>query len=224
MNETLRILVDLRQTIQKSRIQFSNRLSAIDRGTDSGDGALYERYHERFEAIEKALDKDIAALGSKEPIIDLMTEVRGVGPLLAAKVVSQIDIARPQSVSALWRYAGFGVVEGKREKPVKGEKLHYNRTLKTACYLVASSFLKSNSPYRALYDRSRERYEQTRPDWTKLHRHHAAMGYMVKIWLSHVWETWRTLEGLPVRDAYANSYLEHPSHYTPQEFGWPNGR
>lgn len=294
MNETLRVVVDFRQAIQKTRIQFSNRLSAIDRGADSGDGAFYERYRAYLETIEKELDQDIADLAATEPIIELMTRVKGVGPMLAAKVVSQIDITRAQSVSALWRYAGYGVVndyavkveyadengdrqtqllgvcdtpidarelmmrtldisgstggvgledteahliymgdlgariwievDGKREKPVKGEKLHYNRTLKTACYLVASSFLKCSSPYRRLYDNSRERYEQTKPEWTKLHRHHAAMGYMTKIWLSHLWETWRILEGLSVRDAYVHAYLGHESRYTPQEFGWPSVR
>ncbi len=221
MNESLRVLVDLRQTIQKSRIQFGNRLSAIERDADEGDGELFERWHERFAMLEKELDKDIALYGGNLPIVGIMVCVKGVGPLLAAKVVSQIDITRPQSVSALWRYAGFGVVDGHREKPVKGEKLHYNRTLKTTCYLIGSSFLKSSSPYRQLYDQARARYETTKPDWTKLHRHNAAMGYMIKIWLSHLWEVWRTLEGLPTREPYAHDYLEHPSKYTPQEFGWP---
>jgi hypothetical protein len=143
-----------------------------------------------------------------------------VGDILAAKVISMIDIQRADTVSALWRYAGYGVVNGEREKPTKGEALHYNKRLKTTCYLIGSSFLRSNSPYRQIYDSSKEYYETNR-DWTKLHRHHAAMRKMIKVWLSHLWEVWRTLEGLPVRNIYAEDKLGHNHYISPQDYGWP---
>ena len=45
-----------------------------------------------------------------------------------------------------------------RQRPIKGEKLSYNRRLKTAVYLAGDSFIKSRSPYRDLYDASKKRY------------------------------------------------------------------
>jgi len=225
-SSTLRAMVDLRdRTLQKSRIQFSNRASALARGTDQASDATTElitRWQERFDELEAAADKDIAALVSDIPIVDAMTKVRGVGKLLAAKVVAMVDIERAGTVSALWRYAGYGVKDGEREKPVKSEKLHYNIRLKTTCYLIGTSFLRSNSPYREVYDSAKEYYQANRADWTKLHVHNAAMRKMIKCWLAHLWQVWREMEGLETRELYAIDRLGHEHYKTPQEFGWPD--
>lgn len=224
MNPTLRALVDLRdRTLQKSRIAFSNRVQALESGADNGHIAtleLMQRWMDRFQELEKEADKDIAMLGKDLPIIQHMIEVKGVGPLLAAKVVSMIDIERASTVSALWRYCGYAVINGEREKLVKGEKSHYNTRLKTTCYLVATSFLKSRSPYRDVYDSAREYYDANRPDWTKGHKHNAAMRKMTKMWLSHLWLRWRQVEGLPVTDPYVQDKLRHENIKSPEDFGW----
>ncbi len=184
-----RALVDLRdRTIQKTRIQFSNRISAIERDKDDSEYASYiRRWMERFNEIEKDLDKSIEDLADDMPIVERMIRVRGVGKILAVKIAAMIDIQRADTISALWRYAGYAVVDGHREKPVKGEPLHYNTRLKTTCYLVGTSFLRSNSPYRKIYDEARGYYEENRKEWTKAHQHMAAMRKMTKLWLSHLW-------------------------------------
>lgn len=48
------------------------------------------------------------------------------------------------------------------------------------------------------------------------HRHNAAMRYMVKMFLAEFWKQWRTLEGLPVREPYAEQYLGL-KHHTREE-------
>jgi len=219
-----RALVDLRDlTIQKARIQFGNRLSAIERGADQRNHQdVIERWHATFEQLERELDADIRTLSDDLPIVAYMTAVRGVGPLLAVKVAAMIDIHRAETVSALWRYAGYAVMDGERERPVKGEKRHYNARLKTACYLIGTSFLKTGSPYRQVYDDARAYYEANRPDWTKGHQHNAAMRKMIKMWLSHLWQVWRALEGEPIPPPYAHQMLGHNHYYSPQDFGWPD--
>jgi hypothetical protein len=226
MNDSLlRALVDLRdRQIQKARIQFGNRVSALERGADNGHAAqliIAERWMERFKELEKELDRDIAGQVKDHPMFDYLTALKGVGPLLAAKLLSMIDIERADTISALWRYAGYAVIDGEREKPVRGEKLHYNSRLKTTCYLVATSFLRSNSPYREVYDHYRAYYAENRPDWTDGRRHNAAMRKMIKRFLSHLWLTWRQLEGLPIREPYAGEYLGHTHFDRPEDFGWP---
>jgi len=203
---------------------FSNRVQAIERGDDQADErvlARFKKWAARFKELEKEADEDIKLLTTEIPIIEKMIEVKGIGELLAAKVVSMIDIERADSVSALWRYAGYGVINGEREKPTKGEKLHYNARLKTTCYVVAGSFLKSNSPYRQIYDSAREYYAANRPDWSKGRQHNAAIRKMIKCWLAHLWLEWRKLEGLSTRPLYVNNHLGHEHYYAPQEFGWP---
>lgn len=226
MNETIiRALVDMRdRTLQKSRIAFGNRISAIERGDDIADEitlAMLSRWHKRFDDLEAEATNDLIELVKDETIIKHMVEVKGVAETLAAKVISMIDIERADTVSALWRYAGYGVVNGEREKPVKGEKLHYNKRLKTTCYQVGTSFLRSNSPYRQTYDNAREHYEVKRAEWTKGHQHNAAMRKMIKLWLSHLWVRWRELEGLPTNHPYVHEKLGHNHYIKPEDMGWP---
>jgi len=226
MTDTLlRTLVDLRdRQIQKARIQFGNRLGAIERGDDESDDRqrnVLERYLKRFQDIEDELDADIKEQVAEYPIYEQMAAVKGIGPGLAAKLIAMIDIERADTISSLWRFAGYAVINGERERPTKGEKLHYNSRLKTTCYLVATSFLKANSSYRRIYDEAKAYYEANRPDWTKGHWHNAANRKMIKVFLSHLWLRWRQLEGLPVSNPYAHDIMKHGSLYTPEEFGWP---
>ena len=196
-NQTLRALVDLRdRQIQKARIQFGNRADAIASGSDessSEQAAIINRWLKTFNQLEKDLDNDIANMVKGFPIYNHVVEVRGIGPMLSAKIISMIDINRANTVSALWRYSGYAVFNGKRERPVKGEKLKYNKRLKTTCYLIGTSFLRLGSPYRDIYDSSKEYYQANREDWPKLHIHNAAMLKMNKRFLSHFWLTWRTI-------------------------------
>lgn len=219
----LRILTDIRQSFQKIRVGMNGRVSAASRGVDVVDKEQYQRlrnWEGRLVEVEDRLDKDIREMAKDLEIVQSMCKVKGVGLILAAKVVALVDIERADTVSALWRYAGYSVVDGKRERNKKGEKSHYNSRLKTACWLVAGSFLKSSSPYRRIYDSAREYYSANRPEWTDGHRHNAAMGRMIKVWLQHLWLKWRQMEGLPTNNPYAIDKLAHTHVITPQEFGW----
>ena len=222
-SDALRTMVDLRTAIQRDRIAFGNRLKAIERGADLAgerETDIYQRYHERFADLEADVTADLRDLAGDSQIIQRMCEVKGISFTLAAKVVSLIDIQRASTVSALWRYAGYAVMDGKREKMHKGEKSHYNRRLKTACFQVAESFLKTRSPYSSVYYEAKEYYVANRPDWTKNHCHLAAMGKMVKVFLQNLWYEWRKMEGLPVNQPYVIDQLKHADYITPQQMGW----
>ncbi len=220
----LRALVDHRNALQNERIRWSNRLSAATDGEDitgAGELRMAQKWFEVYSRLEADADAEITRAIKDHPMMPQLRHVRGVGPLLAAKMLALIDIKRADSVSALWRYAGYAVIDGQRERPTKGEKLHYNARLKTTLYLVAGSFLKSNSPYRRVYDDAKAFYQANRPDWTKAHIHAASMRKMIKVFLSHLWNRWRALEGLPIRPLYVHEKLGHTTVFTPEEFGWP---
>ncbi len=112
--EILRPLIDLRdRTVQKNRIAFQHRVTAIEQGRDTVDPVTHDlliRYRDRFVDLEEELDKDIAEIAKEIPIIEEMVAVKGIGFMLAAKLVAMIDIERCNTVSSLWRFAGFGVV------------------------------------------------------------------------------------------------------------------
>ncbi|MHA1962477.1 MAG: TIGR-Tas system RNA-guided endonuclease [Candidatus Thorarchaeota archaeon] len=52
---------------------------------------------------------------------------------------------------------------------------------------------------------------------TKGHIDAMAKRYMVKIFLSHFWHTWRTMEGLEVTEPYAIGILKHDGYIEPAE-------
>jgi hypothetical protein len=223
-DEIVRVLVDARdRTFQKERIAFSNRLSAIERGADAASEevtALVQKWLDKFNELEEELDGDIAKLIKDKPIVKEVMRLKGIGPMLSAKLISMIDIEKADTVSALWRYSGYGVINGERERPVAGEKLHYNKRLKTALYLVATSFMRSNSPYRTIYDSAKAYYQANRADWTPMHVHRAATRKMIKVFLAHLYERWRAIEGLEVRRLYVHEKLGHESEFRSADFGW----
>lgn len=225
MNENLRVLVDLRTVMQKNRIAFGLRIDAIKREADNADDRVLQNFgqwHERFLELEKHADGQIRDMAQDYPIVQQMVEVKGISFILAAKAVSLIDISRAPTISALWRYAGYGLNRnGERDKPTKGEKLKYNNRLKSTIYNISSSFLKANSPYREIYDIAKEKYELEKTDWTKLHRHLASMRKMSKMFLSHLWLRWRQIEGFPISEPYIMADLKHSRLRIPEEFGWP---
>lgn len=250
--EILRPLIDLRdRAIQKNRIAFSHRVTAIEQGRDEADAVTQDlliRWRDRFVALEAELDADIKEIAATIPIIEEMENVKGVGFMLAAKVVSMIDIKRCNTVSALWRFSGLGVIAvcedcntlaiqgqkvcseddcggnvvNKAERLRKGEKAHFNKRLKTYCWQLGTSFLKSNSPYRAIYDKGREQYED-REGWSDMRKHRAAMRKMIKTFLQHMWVRWRELEGLPVNEPYILGKNGHSHYVAGSEYGWPTG-
>jgi hypothetical protein len=124
------------------------------------------------------------------------------------------------------------VIDGKREQPKSGEKLHYNRRLKSVCFLIADEFVKMRTPvYRDLYDQEKLRLRELHPepvkrekaigkithDYTDAHIHAMALRKIVKVFLSHLWLKWRTAEGLTVSDPYAIAILKHADIIDPPE-------
>lgn len=56
------------------------------------------------------------------------------------------------------------------------------------------------------------------PEWTLGRINNMAIRYIAKRLLSHLWEVWRELEGLPVRDPYPIEYLGHQQKDDPWKY------
>jgi hypothetical protein len=219
----LRSLVDLREQVQRTRIQFNNRLAAVDRRLDpaaEAHRAVLEHYLDRLRELEEAVDSDITRQMEREPLARTMEQVKGIGPLLAAQLIALIDVERSTTVSQLWRHAGLAVINGRAERMVKGEKAHYSNRLKRLLHVVVVSLLRQESPYRQVYDEARRHYAAHRSAWTRGHQHLAALRKVKKLFLCHLWETWRLSLGLPIRVPYVIEYLGHHLRYRAADFGW----
>jgi hypothetical protein len=283
MNE-IRAMFDFWDGAMELRKSLGNRLSAFERGVDNAPDTesvqILRNFYARAEAIENEADEALITMARREyPIFEQLTELRGVADHTAALMVSMIDINRCPTVSSLWKYSGFGVVNhavvkydgkdrtfvfnretdqlfvpdkesdnrkraifegkpvsvlkdegviieikpGQHDRKVAGQLLTYNARLKTLMHIVATNFMRSKSPYRAIYDRAKARAEQSHAGdskWPKGRIHLHSMRIMKKVFLSHLWVRWRELEGLPTRSLYVEEHLNHSHIYKPEEFGW----
>jgi hypothetical protein len=158
---------------------------------------------------EAELKKVLAAELKGIPIYEsFLKDVKGIGPQLAGVIISEYDITKAPTVSNLWSFTGLA--PGK-DKLVKGQKATFNKWLRTKmCGVLAGSFLKCGSPYRQFYDNMKARLEQEegwKDEPKPGHRHHAALRYMIKMFLKDLYVSWRTVEGLSVRPPYEEEYL-----------------
>ena len=87
-----------------------------------------------------------------------MLSITGIGPVIAAGMIANIDIKKCQTAGAIWKFAGLDpTVEWK-----KGQKRPWNADLKTLCWKLGQSFLKVQSNSNAFYSRlylERKEYE-----------------------------------------------------------------
>jgi len=113
------------------------------------------------------------------------------------------------------------LVRGDRLTP--GYLSPFNKWLRTKmCGVLATSFLRGKSPYAKFYYDEKNRLQNsdnicqtTGKPWKEekpIHWHRAAIRKMMKIFLQDLYDAWRRLLGLPVREPYAEEYLGKKHH------------
>ena len=156
-----------------------------------------------------------------------LSNIKMVGPTTGAVLITEIDISKSKYVSSLWKYAGLDVAEDgrgrswrkehlvkrayidKKGKPQERDSITYNPFLKTKLFVFATNFIKGKNDYSVIYYNYKHRLESSKPDWTKGHRHNAALRYMMKMFLKDLYNYWRAAEGLPVMPPYDEAKLGH---------------
>jgi hypothetical protein len=131
----VRAAIELFYDLQKLRIATSNRLSdgnsAIILPED--DRVFLTSIKEKVMGLEKDALTHVKHRCEGQPIYDeWIVNQRGVGPTMAAVLLSSIDIHKADTVSKIWAYAGIDVMpDGRGRRRVKGVKSKYNPWLKT---------------------------------------------------------------------------------------------
>jgi len=107
------------------------------------------------------------------------------------------------------------------QKRTSGYQSNWNDKLKVLAWKAASSFVKQSaakSKYRKLYDQIKKDERKKHPKkkivkgktyFNDGHIHNRAMRKVSKIFLAHVWQTWRRQLGLEVTEPYVNVLLGH---------------
>lgn len=204
--------------------------------TSPGEIRMIEAYDLQLKCEETHIKLIDSELGNYPIYTGFLKNVHGCGPLMAGVIISEIDIHKCNSISALWAYCGLDVVvhtddngeireEGRSRKahhlapktctgkdgnPREYRGITFNPFLKTKLVgVLGGCFVKLGGPYRKIYDDYKHRLENhpKHTKKTKKHRHNMAVRYMIKEFLADLYREWRTLEGLPVRPRYAEEKL-----------------
>lgn len=200
-----------------------------------------QQYEDQIENEEKTV-KLIKKVIEAHPMWDhFLKDTKGIGPLMSAVCLSELDIAKADTISKFWAYAGYDVVtttnnagelvgkgrgrykEHLVDKPyidkdgndATKKSITFNPFLKTKLHVLAECFIKIKTcKYRIVYDDYKNRIENmpAHQEKTKGHRHSMAIRYMIKMFLKDLWIAWRELEGLEVTASYHEDKLGHKHH------------
>ena len=196
--------------------------------SDFSEFALIKQYDDLLTAEEESFKQISYAVRGFEIYRNFLEDVKGVGPTMAAVIISGFDIHKAEYPSSLWAYAGLDVVKGagrsrKKEhlvetayvdaegKEQKKMGISFNPFLKTKLIgVLGSSFVKTNGVYREVYDNYKHRISNmpAHAEKSKGHINNMAIRYTVKRFLVDLYFNWRTMEGLPVADEYSKAKLK----------------
>ena len=87
-------------------------LSEITSGGSAGAPPVLERAYARAADEEKFLALELRRVIGDHPAWAWLEQQRGVGHLLAARLLSRLDVTRARTPSAFWAYCGLATVPG----------------------------------------------------------------------------------------------------------------
>lgn len=158
----LLIFAESLDDLEKLRIATDNRVRAL---ADSLEGTpeykSISNLAEQIQVMEHQAVLNLQRAMRDHALGDWVKRTIGVGEKQMARLLSAIgDPAERQKVSQLWAYCGFHVIDGEAPRRRAGSQLNFSMTARMRTRLIAESCVKqAKSPYRAVYDAGREKYE-----------------------------------------------------------------
>lgn len=237
--DTLSTLIDATLAVEKIRVRTQVRKSHL--GLQGRDDPETDALLKVLTDTEAYIDGRIATIIKGHPAYPWFSRVKGVGKENIGKVVGMVDIERANTISALWKFCGFSVEDGRAPTRVRGQKLSYNNQLRTMCWRLASSLMRAKGKFYDYYLRQKDGYNQRYENQgckivpaaalpekdgkryesesviSEGHVHNMALRKMIKLFLSLLWLEWREAVGLPISEPYAIGKLGHDSVIRPQD-------
>jgi len=106
LRESVRFFYDL----QKLRIQQGNRAGSETIMLDDKDREFHKARSKTLNALERAELRNIERLCKTEKIYKWLRDQKGIGPTMCGVLMSEVDIQKAETVSALWKFVGLDVV------------------------------------------------------------------------------------------------------------------
>lgn len=128
---------------------------------------------EGAQALEKAAVKAMTKRMKEHVLYKWVEDNKGVGAKTAARLLNAIGdpymreqyveekwqeyrlVIKPRTLSELWSYCGYSVVNGKAPRRSKGEKINWNPEARTRVWIIAETSVKCNGTYKPVYDEAK---------------------------------------------------------------------
>ncbi len=233
-------LVNAVLAIEKLRVAAQVRQTHLAK--QSRSDAETDELLKRIRGLEDYADERVAHLIQNHPAYPWFSRVKGVGRENIGKVIGLIDIEKANTISALWKFAGYAVENGKAPKRKKdGGKLSYNSRLRSMCWRLGGSLMKASGKFYDCYSKEKDKYVQKclsngikivpasqlpknngkryEPEGviSEGHIHNYALRKMIKLFLACLWLVWREVVELPTRAPYSHEYQGHTTMISPED-------
>jgi len=154
-----RFLVNSYYTVQKDRIRAGNQVKSLEKRGEPCH--LLKWLHEQFMLLEKQIALALDRYSKSHPVGQWMRNIKGVGPVISAGLLAHLDIEKAPTAGHFFSFAGLNPQA--EWKP--GERRPWNARLKTLCWKLGESFVKTanrdGSIYGPLYaQRKKEEWEK----------------------------------------------------------------
>lgn len=153
-----RFLVDTYYQLQKDRIRSGLRVRAAEEHTAA---TVLSWVESQSFLLEKRVATMLDLWSAAHPMGPWLRSVHGVGPVISAGLLANLDIEKAPTVGHFWAISGLDPSKSWN----KGEKRPWNASLKRLCFLIGESFMKSGGSDKSFYGpiyKQRKDYE-----WTK---------------------------------------------------------
>jgi hypothetical protein len=144
-----RFMVDAYYQMQKDRIRAAHQTRTLAKNDEPHD--LLAWFADQREILEDQVRRALDAYSGGQLVGTWARSITGIGPVIAAGLLANIDITLAPTVGHIWRFAGLDPTV----KWDKGTKRPWNGSLKRLCWLIGESFVKvsnnDNDTYGKVY-------------------------------------------------------------------------
>lgn len=235
--EQARFVVDRYYQVQHERITSGNQIRASSESGEPA--ALIEYMETQWKFMEGVCKSSLAEFAKARPIGQWLTSIYGIGPVIASGLIAHIDIHKAVTYGHIWSFAGLNpntkwekgekrpwnaalktlcwkagqsfmkfsnredCFYGKLYRQRKAEEIERNERGGYADHAAKQLTEKSYKRDTA----TKQAYQAGR--LSAGHIDAIARRWTVKMFLSHTWEVWRRVEGLPVSAPYPVAHMGH---------------
>jgi hypothetical protein len=131
-----RFMVDAYYQMQKDRIRAAHQTRTLAKNDEPHDVLAW--FAEQREVLEDQVRRALDAYSAGQLVGVWARSITGIGPVIAAGLLANIDITKAPTVGHIWRFAGLDPTV----KWERGTKRPWNGSLKRLCWLIGESFVK----------------------------------------------------------------------------------